>query len=167
MAAPLEAAETRISDVILQQLLRIQRDGGQARWLTSPAVIEAAPLGIPSQGDLPGLYLHLDNWVDKGLLGAGLHEATATFMVLMYAAMLADAGRELQRLSRDVRKALAEGEDAIQNALKIAGAPTVGDGSVTLEPVGYTFQRELAERLGLAIGSYTFTVTYVWQHSNP
>lgn len=83
MAAPMEAAETRISAAILTQLERIKRDGGPAKWLTRPAVIEEAPLGIAVQGDLPALYLHLADWKDLGLMGAGMHEAMATFHVVM------------------------------------------------------------------------------------
>ena len=168
MSAPREAEETRITQAILTQLLRIKREGGKALWLTQPAAIEEAPLGVYPQNDLPGIYLWLADWQDQEMLGPGIHEAKATFHAVMCSANNANGAREQQRLCRDVRKALAEGEGAIEHSLVIQGQPAeIGDRSVILAPVGYTYQAEISQRLGLAVGSYVFTVTYVWRHDVP
>lgn len=166
MAAPVEPAEVRLHDAILAELERI-RAGTGGGWLTKPAIVRTLALGMPPAEDTPGLYLHLQSYDEapEGIIGEGLHEGTATFVVWMTTAELGKVMQEHARLARDLRRAIGQGEDRIQRALESATSP--GSGSVQVRTVGYTYQPELSEKFGLAVGSFTITVRYVWHHDNP
>lgn len=161
MAAPLKPAESRLGDAIFAELLRIKREGGKAKWLTRPAVVDRLLLGMPPHRDVPGIYLHLSDWRETDQwIGKGVHGAKAIFDVILVSATLPDMTREQEYLARDVRHALTEGEDRIENALNEGG----DGGSVVVQHVGYTYRSEISERVGMAVGTYSVQVSYVWKH---
>ena len=167
MAVPDDATEERLFQAILKQLERIKSDGRGALWLSRPAVVGDLMLGMPPQGDLPAIYLHLQDWNEgEDIIGQEIHEATAQFIVSMMTTRIDGASKGLRNMARDVRKAIADGESAIERSLSTGAAAGAGAGSVVIRGVGYTYSHELSERLGLCVGLYTFTVRYVWSHQN-